>query len=252
MNCQDIANLLDDGQIVELTSARQAQIDGHLAGCESCAHEWRAARALRSWQELPMPSARPGLFAEAMQRATQQGVSPARRHEFWIGTGVGGALAAGILIAIMILRPALEQNAVDGVPALTIALNEPHDVSVAIDSSEALMGAQIRVVLTGGIQLVGFDDQSVLSWTTDLDRGANRLTLPVVAVGSDGGQVLVEVAHERKRQIFVVDVGVASTVSHAPTESNEPELSAGLQNAPATVDRSSNLNTAEPHARSDV
>jgi len=247
MNCQDIANLLDDSEILGLPPARQAEVDAHVASCESCAHEWRAARALYSWRDLPTVSTRPGFFAEVMRQATRPGVARVRRNAFWTGAGIGGALAAGIVIAVMSVRPALEQNVVGGTPALTIALNEPHDVSVAIDSSEALMGAQIRVVLTGGIQLAGFDDQSVLSWTTDLDRGANRLTLPVVAVGPDGGQVLVEVAHERKRQIFVVDVGVASTAGDAPSATDEPRLA--WHPPTAAGDPIDFVNSVKPQAR---
>ena len=70
-----------------------------------------------------------------------------------------------------------------GLVAGTCFAESGNDVSVAIDSSEARMDAQIRVVLTGGIQLAGFDDQSVLSWTTDLDRGKSQFGR------NDGAQV---------------------------------------------------------------
>jgi hypothetical protein len=46
----------------------------------------------------------------------------------------------------------------------------------------------------------------VLRWSTDLDRGINQLTLPVVALDASGGQVLVEVTHGRQRRTFVLDV----------------------------------------------
>ena len=68
------------------------------------------------------------------------------------------------------------------------------------------MGAEIHVVLTGSIGLQGFAEQRELRWTTDLDRGVNQLTLPLVALGPSGGQVMVEVQHGDKRRTFVVDV----------------------------------------------
>ena len=37
-------------------------------------------------------------------------------------------------------------------------------------------------------------------------RTANQLTLPIVATGLEGGQLLVEVTHGGKRRTFLVDV----------------------------------------------
>jgi hypothetical protein len=45
-----------------------------------------------------------------------------------------------------------------------------------------------------------------LSWSTSLDRGANQLTLPVVAYGPGGGQLMVEVLSGSRRKTFLVDV----------------------------------------------
>jgi hypothetical protein len=45
---------------------------------------------------------------------------------------------------------------------------------------------------------------------TDLDRGVNQLTLPVVVVDASGGQVLVELTHGDKRRTFVLDVRAAA------------------------------------------
>ena len=87
---------------------------------------------------------------------------------------------------------------------LEIALNETRDVNLAIDSPIAMMNAQIRVVLTGTVALAGFEEQSELRWATDLDRGVNVLRLPITMLGTSGGQVLVEVTHQDRHEIFVV------------------------------------------------
>ena len=41
---------------------------------------------------------------------------------------------------------------------------------------------------------------------TDLDRGVNQLTLPLVGLDASGGQVTVEVYHGTKQRTFVIDV----------------------------------------------
>jgi hypothetical protein len=62
------------------------------------------------------------------------------------------------------------------------------------------------VVLSGAVGLDGYEGQRELRWRTNLDPGVNQLTLPVIATGAGGGQVLVEVLHEGKRRTFLVDV----------------------------------------------
>jgi hypothetical protein len=213
MNCHDIANLLDSREVLELTEAQQCAVNAHLRECSRCEDEWRAVRALWDVSTIPVPAPRADLFAEAMRLATATGmrrqVRESRQPSFWLGAGVGGAIAASLVAAIMAFGP-VPWTATDdaGAPSITVALNEPRDVEVAITSAEALAQAEIRVVLTGGVRLAGFADRSELSWRADLDQGVNRLSLPVIAVNGNGGQVLVEVGHASKRQIFVVNVGV--------------------------------------------
>ena len=76
-----------------------------------------------------------------------------------------------------------------------MSLHESRDVSVTIDSPEAFMEVEVRVVLAGGIEFEGFRDRSELKWTTDLEVGINRLTLPIVAADSSGGKLLIAVGH---------------------------------------------------------
>jgi hypothetical protein len=87
-----------------------------------------------------------------------------------------------------------------------MALNERHDVTVTLESPEPLTNAEVRVELRGAVALEGYAGQRELRWSTNLDRGINQLTLPVVASDATGGQVLVEVTHGDKRRTFVLDV----------------------------------------------
>ena len=75
-----------------------------------------------------------------------------------------------------------------------------------LESPEALANAEVRVELRGAVGLDGYAGQRELRWSTDLDRGVNQLTLPVVASDASGGQVVVEVIHGDKRRTFVLDV----------------------------------------------
>jgi len=207
MKCEDVLDALQrTGASAEL--ARRAASE-HLATCESCRNAAHALAVLRADRDLLIQVPSEGAFRRAILAATSgrergRGAAP-RRATFWLGVGAGAALAAGIAAGVMILRPLVEPAA-HGLPAVTLAVNEERDVSVALSSPEPLMDAEIRVSLSGEIGLRGFTDQRELRWRTDLDRGVNQLTLPLIALGSHGGQILVEVQHGDKRRAFVVDV----------------------------------------------
>jgi hypothetical protein len=153
----------------------------------------------------------------SFERALRRAVAPpprvtSTRRGFWLGTAVGAALAASIAVAVALgwqrpVTPAATAN-----PQVRLALNEVRPVNVSLESPESLQGAEIHVVLTGAIGLDGFAEQRELRWVTDLDRGVNQLTLPIVALGPKGGQIMVEVQHGDKRSAFVVDV---QTTDHA-------------------------------------
>ncbi len=214
MNCHDIGNLLDSREVLKLTETQKVAVSTHLRECSRCEHEWRAVRALWVVSTIPTPAPRADLFSEAMRLATAAGARrearPPRQPSFWLGAGFGGAIAASLVAAIMTFGPVPWTWTMDDpiTPTITVALNEPRDVDVAITSAEALERAEIRVVLTGGVRLAGFADRSEVQWRADLDQGINRLSLPIIAVNGNGGQVVVEVEHASKRQVFVVNVGV--------------------------------------------
>lgn len=212
MNCQDVTNLLDRRQGADLTPAQQESLGEHLFACESCESAWRASRMLRSFAETPPPSPRAGLLEETMDLVAAASRRPQRPPEsFWLGGALGAALAASIAIVAVLglYSPAApERSDVSG--GLTIALHETRDITLAIDSADSLADAQIRVTLSGGIALAGRAGQRDLRWTADIDAGINRLTIPVIAVGSEDAELLVEVEHGSKHRRFLVQVDVVS------------------------------------------
>ncbi len=118
-------------------------------------------------------------------------------------------------VTVWWLQPGMPGAAAN--PQVRLALHEVRPVNVSLDSPESLQGAEIHVVLTGAIGLEGYAEQRELRWVTDLDRGVNQLTLPLVALGPNGGQVMVEVQHGDKRRAFVVDVQTTDDSARQPT-----------------------------------
>ena len=215
MKCEDAT--------LELRSAggpaREAALR-HVTECEACRAAAQAITALAAERTATVPRLAEGAFERALQRAAQppQRSAPNRRS-FWLGTAVGGALAASLAVAVTVWWLPSRVPSAAANPEVRLALHEVRPVSVSLDSPESLQGAEIHIVLTGAIALDGYAEQRELRWVTDLDRGVNQLTLPLVALGPNGGQIMVEVQHGDKRRAFVVDVQTTDDSAQQPTAS---------------------------------
>jgi hypothetical protein len=203
MKCEDVVEFFSTSEHADALLMRTAR--QHADACTECMAAFAAQRALRAERQAPVPALPTRSFAHALDRAVRPRVETQSRRGFWLGTAVGGALAAGIAVAVALVWPSADTASLAN-PEVEIALNEVREVNMSLASTEALQGAQIHVVLTGAVGFSGYGAQRELRWLTDLDPGVNELTLPIVALDAGGGQVTVEVQHGAKRRTFVLDV----------------------------------------------
>jgi hypothetical protein len=163
---------------------------------------------------MPTPEPRPEFVDRALAKATGRDTlstsSRLRRlitaWELWIGVGLGGVVAAAL--TIFMLRTGTLPSAQDHI--VSLALNETREIDVVIDSERDLEGATIRVAVSGGIALDGFENQREIDWQTDLERGTNLLSLPVVALGTGDGRLVAIIEHEGKRRTVAIDLTVTA------------------------------------------
>lgn len=150
-----------------------------------------------------------GLFTRVMAEASKPVPQAPARSQFWAGTAVGGFLAAGIAIAIVSFgffdTPS---DSVATNPIVTMALGNQQEISIAIDAERDLLNATVNVLLSGGIEIAGLGAQRELSWNTDLQKGVNKLTLPLTAVDLAEGHLVVRLEHEGTQRIFRVDLKI--------------------------------------------
>jgi anti-sigma factor RsiW len=206
MKCERAVELLTQSADSENAVERRMAAE-HAATCSACRSAVEAVQYLRAEGLSPVPRLRAEAFAQAMAVATKdRAARTARVPTFLSGLALGAALAAGIAIAIVTLMPGLDSTRDSATPQVTLAASEHRDITISVASTQALEDAEIHVVLSGPVELFGYEGQRELRWRTNLDRGANQLTLPVLANGMGRGQVLVEVVHGDKRRTFVVDI----------------------------------------------
>ena len=203
MNCEETYDRLVAMKNHALATLEQRQLTAHLVSCEVCQSTARSSVALQEIRDQELQSVPDGLFENVM-RHTVRTAKPAGSR-FWMGAGFGGALAASIMLVVMSFGFGTGASPVTAdVIQFQVSIHESRDLNVAIDLERSLPGATITVVLTGGIEIDGFGSQRKITWTSDLQAGVNRLTLPIVAINEAGGQLLVTVNHENKQRTFQV------------------------------------------------
>jgi hypothetical protein len=206
MNCETVVELLAGDSGTGTAQDRRVARE-HAASCADCRAALMSVHALRLVSLEPVPEAPPGAFERTLERvATGQGASQRTPPRFWQGVGLGAALAAAMAYAIVTWLPQGDDPEAVATPHLALRVNETRDISISLTTAEALPDAEIHVSLSGSIGIEGYAGQRELNWNTDLDAGTNQLTLPIVATGAEGGQLLVEVTHGGKRKTFLVDV----------------------------------------------
>ena len=205
MNCEHMAENIVELVSSTLTSAQTAECMRHLAGCVECAEALRGAQALALLRHRDTGKVAPEFF-DTVLNSLEAGEQPQRTGQrFWLGTAFGGAVAASLFAMALALNWIASPGSYSpDVAEFQVALGEVRTMDLAIESDRPLHGAKISILLAGGVELEGYGAQRELNWTSDLKRGVNRLSLPVVAVDGNGGRVVVRLSHPKSEQLYVI------------------------------------------------
>lgn len=204
MKCDEaLAHMLEADVAHE--RVRRAQV--HVANCSDCRAAMLARDVLAHERAAAAPEPAPGAAARAIRAAVRANAKPSDTGRTFVrGMLAGAGIAAAIALAVIVTWPAARAPGPVASPRIAMALNESKAVNISLDTLQAMRGAEIHVLVTGDVGLDGYAGQRELRWTTDLATGSNQLTIPVVAIGASGGQLVVEVEHEMKRRTFLVDI----------------------------------------------
>jgi anti-sigma factor RsiW len=205
MKCETVADRIPQIAAGTLPDDEQRACMQHIAACDTCTMALKGATAMWTVRSLPEETAPEGLFERVMSSAAQADVGRASGRRFWLGAGFGGAIAASLLAVAF----ALGFLAVPNQPAVAefhVSTTEARPMHVAIEADRALDSATISILLSGDVRIDGFGDRRELVWTDDLDEGINQLTLPLIAIGDEGGQMVVRLDHPDSEQLFVVQL----------------------------------------------
>lgn len=206
MKCDIVADHIPDIVSGTLKTAVLAECKRHIADCEDCSDALRGAQALAELRYRDTGDMPDGLFD---RRRADVGQVPSQGggNRFWLGSAFGGAVAAALFgFAVLLGWFGPEPVQAPEVAEFVVAVDEPRVMDLAIESEQALDGARISILLSGGVTLDGFDDRRELSWNTDIHAGVNKLSLPIRAINGQGGRMVVRLSHPDSEQVFLVNV----------------------------------------------
>ena len=192
-----------------LQGAERDQLLAHVEHCEDCRAALRGAEALAELAARETGTPPTDLFRSVVDKAVATPAPLERVDRFWAGAGFG-AIAASLLAIALIFGWSGNRQPGGDIPEFVVSLDEPRRMDLAFETDRPLAGAQITILLTGSVEIDGYGPRRELSWTEDLEAGVNRLSLPVLANGFDGGQVVVRLSHPNSDQVFVVRLPVES------------------------------------------
>jgi len=207
--CKETGDLL--GRLAEgsLEDTRRQRALAHVERCDDCRAALRGAEALVEIRQREVPAAPAELFDAVVGKAVSQPSAAGRDNRFWSGAGFG-ALAASLLAVALFFGFGETPAPRSAAPEFVVSPGEPRSMNIAFETDRRLDGATITIMLSGSVEIDGYGPQRELSWSDDLDAGVNRLSLPVVANGLDGGQMIVRLKHPQSEQVFVVNLIVES------------------------------------------
>lgn len=193
VECREVRQRLDSLETGEVPGTEASRCRSHLAECPACrAYQADLALLRARLAALPAPEPEPAWIAGVLRRATA-GRRP-RRHAARLRWA---AVAAAVAVTAILLTQWPEPPAPSAGEAvvLTGSNGAVHTVGIAIDSPRALDGVSFTVLVPDGFEVDGYPSRRELNWEGRLEPGANRLSLPLRAMGGGTGEVVTRIEY---------------------------------------------------------
>jgi hypothetical protein len=210
MHCENAKRQLDEYLDGSLPASEHAAITGHLQQCAGCRQTFEQAQQLLSaLHAMPVAPPQPGYARRVtgfLHTTTEKPVS--RFHiPLWFATGFATAMMLAMFgVWFMLSMPnRLPETTVSAI-TLHVVPHQIRKVDLVFNSPERIQHATLRIKLPAGVELDGYAQRHILQWQTELKQGSNRLSLPLIATGSNGGTLTASISHQGKTRTFKVNI----------------------------------------------
>ena len=100
-----------------------------------------------------------------------------------------------------------------GLVTVQLVPNEMRQVSLIFNSPSEVAQATMTIELPSNVELAGYPGKRVLTWTTALQQGDNRMQLPLILRNQQTARVITRISRDGKDKTFYLDLNAANTPS---------------------------------------
>lgn len=212
MNCSHVQAHLDDYIDDILTLNEQYQVAAHLQQCSDCRFDYEQRQTLqRQLKDISVPPLRPE-FVARVSASLRPEVNNQRRVFM---AGFGSAVAAGLIIALLVANPFFKPRQDIGLVTVQVSPNALQKVNLVFNSPRAVTQATMSIELPANVELAGYPGKHRLTWTTTLQRGSNRLQLPLILRNRQAARVVTRISRDGKDKTFYLNLTAKTTPSVA-------------------------------------
>lgn len=202
MNCEQCRNAIEDLLDSTLTAEEMLAVEAHLQHCAACRDELATAQRIRhELSRLHAPALRPDFLAETVGKA--RAPEPRQRKRgYGFAAGFGSAIAAGIAVwfAVMLYSPQGEEASM--LQAVSMSVGRVQQVHLVFNSPEQFSQATFTLLLPENAEVEGYPGKRELTWTASLQKGRNRLTLPLRLAAVGQGELIARITHGKEQKEF--------------------------------------------------
>jgi len=205
ITCEQIQVLLNDYIDDELAAADAEAVSYHCLSCQCCSDRLEQLRIQRELiQSLPVPPASANFEKRVIEGAVRQ-AHPAVHSQFR-ARSLYLAAAASVLVALVLWLGLFNDTMVnDKTQYIAIVSDEVRTINVAIDSDETLEAVDLRVELSDNLELAGYGSKKAIGWTTQLQKGVNVISLPVVGIAQGKGDITTRIRLNGKEKTMRIN-----------------------------------------------
>jgi hypothetical protein len=213
MNCRKALEYRDDYIDGYLSQEEKVAVREHLDSCQQCHDAFkRDEDMLQALRALPVPAPSPGFARRSLQHAQSSGRWQIQKS---LAPLLSAAMAACLVLWLVTGLPRMSYHPAPELPTaqVIIKINEQKIINVVVNAPRDLLDANVTIQLPEQVEMVGFPGKRKIEWKTDLRKGKNLLSLPIVAKSTGNVELVTRINHENKSKLLKLAMKIYN--SHA-------------------------------------
>jgi hypothetical protein len=213
MNCKQALEYRDDYIDGFLSQDEKVAVREHLDNCRQCHAAFkRDEEMLQALRALPVPAPSPGFVSHSIQHAQSAGKWQMPKS---LTPLLSAAMAACLVLWLVTGFPRMSEHTARELPTaqVIIKINEEKIVNVVVNAPRDLLDAHVTIELPEQLEMVGFPGKREIEWKTDLRKGRNLLSLPIVAKRTGNVELVARIDHDNKSKLLKLAMQIHN--SHA-------------------------------------